>query len=159
MNAIAEFWNARNAREQLLLVCLGVVVLGAIWFLVVVVPLQARVDSYREEVVAERALLESVNGLSGRMQNLPAPRARSDTSMLLVANRSLRDAGLDAYLEEGSADGDRRVRLRLSNAPFPRVSAWLAGLAVQEGINTVTADIQAGDTAGLVQLSLVLERK
>ena len=68
------------------------------------------------------------------------------------------DAGLGAYLEEGSADGESRVRLRLLDAPFPQVSAWLAGLAVQEGIRTVSADIERGAAPGITQVSLVLER-
>ncbi len=158
MTQVVEFWQGRTARERLLVASLMMVLLGALWLLGVV-SLLDRTDSVRQRLDAERVLLERVNSLSGRVQELKAPRPRSDGSLLLLANRTLRDAGLQGYLEDSSADGERRVRLGLRNAPFPEVSAWLAGLAMQEGIHTVSADINAGEASGLAHLSLVLERR
>lgn len=158
MTPIVEFWQGRSPRERWLLASLLAVLLGVIWFVAAVGPLLDRADSYQQRADAEQALLEQVNRLGSRMEKLPAPRPRADTSLLLLANQSLRDAGLDGYLEEGSADGEKRVRLRLNDAPFPLVSAWLAGLAVREGIHTINADIQGTASPGLTQLSLVLER-
>lgn len=158
MTPFVEFWQGRTARERLLLAGLMMVLLGAVWLLGVV-SLLDRTDSVRQRLDMERTLLEQVNNLSGRVQELQAPRPRSDVSLVLLANRTLRDAGLQGYLEDSSADGERRVRLGLRNAPFPEVSAWLAGLAMQEGIHTVSADINAGEASGLAHLSLVLERR
>ena len=158
MTPFVEFWQGRSARERLLLVSLIIVLLGAVWLLGVV-SLLDRTDSVRQRLDAERVLLERVNSLSGRVQELQAPQPRSDISLLLLANRTLRDAGLQAYLEDSSADGERRVRLGLRNVPFPQASAWLAGLAIQEGIHAVSADIEAGEASGLAHLSLVLERR
>ena len=158
MTAIAEFWRGRSAREQALLAALAVMALGAIWYFAAVGPLLDRAEAGEQRRVAEAALLARLERLGGRVPALPAPRARSDASLLLLVNRSIRDAGLGAFFEEGAADGETRVRLRLLNAPFPQVSAWLAGLAVQEGIRTVSADIERGAAPGITQVSLVLER-
>ena len=158
MNRFAEFWQGRSARERALLVSLMVLVLGAVWFLAAVGPLLDWVAFHKQERDSELAMLERVNRISSRMDSLPAPRPRSDTSLLLLANGSLRDAGLAAYLEEGNADGERRVRLRLRDAPFARVSVWLARLAVREGIHTVSADIEPAGSTGLAQVNVVLER-
>ena len=158
MNRIADFWQGRSARARALLVSLIVLVLGAVWFVAAVGPLLDRAAFYKQERDLELAMLERVSGISSRMDSLPPPRPRSDTSLLLLANGSLRDAGLAGYLEEGNADGERRVRLRLRAAPFARVSAWLAGLAVQEGIHTVSADIEPAGSTGLAQVNVVLER-
>lgn len=158
MVAIAEFWRARSAREQALLAALGVMALAAIWYFAAVGPLLDRAESYKQMRAAETALLERLDRVGSRLAALPAPRPRSDASLLLLVNRSVRDAGLSGFLEEGAADGETRVRLRLRDAPFPQVSAWLAGLAVQEGIRTVNADIERGSAPGVTQVSLVLER-
>ena len=158
MTAIAEFWRGRSDRERALLAALAVMALGAIWYFAAVVPLLDRAEIYEQRRVAETALLERLDRVGSRMAVLPAPRARSDASLLLLVNRSIRDAGLGGFLEEGAADGETRVRLRLLDAPFPQVSAWLAGLAVQEGIRTVNADIERGSAPGVTQVSLVLER-
>lgn len=158
MRAIAEFWSARSTREQVLLGVLGTLVLAAVWYFVPVRLLLAHADQQRQALDRETARLEQIERVGSRMSSLPAPRPRSNASMLLVANRSLRDAGLDGFLEEGAADGERRVRLRLRDAPFPRVSAWLAGLAVQDNIRTVSADIERSPSPGITQVSLVLER-
>ena len=159
MRAIAEFWLARSEREQVLLAVLGTLFLVAVWYFLPVRQLLDHGERQRQAVERETARLAQVERVGGRMSSLPAPRPRSNASMLLLANRSLRDAGLDGFLEDGAADGERRVRLRLRDAPFPRVSAWLAGLAVQENIRTVSADIQRGPAPGVTQVSLVLERR
>lgn len=159
MTAIAEFWRVRSAREQALLAALAVMALAAIWYFAAVAPLLDRAESYKQRRAAETALLERLERVGGRMAALPAPRPRSDASLLLLVNRSVRDAGLGGFLEDGAADGETRVRLRLRDAPFPQVSAWLAGLAVQEGIRTVSADIERGSAPGVTQVSLVLERR
>ena len=158
MVAIAELWRARSAREQVLLAALAVMALAAIWYFAAVGPLLDRAESYKQRRAAETALLERLDRVGSRLAALPAPRPRSDASLLLLVNRSVRDTGLSGFLEEGAADGESRVRLRLRDAPFPQVSAWLAGLAVQEGIRTVSADIERGSAPGITQVSLVLER-
>ena len=158
MVAIAELWRARSAPEQVLLAALAVMALAAIWYFAAVGPLIDRAGAYKQARAAERVLLERLDSVGSRLAALPAPRPRSDASLLLLVNRSVRDAGLSGFLEEGAADGESRVRLRLRDAPFPQVSAWLAGLAVQEGIRTVSADIERGPAPGIIQVSLVLER-
>ena len=158
MDAIANFWQGRSASERALLVTLTVLALGAVWFFAAVGPLLDRAEFYKQKRDSEHARLERVNRISSRMDSLPAPRLRSDTSLLLLTNGSLREAGLDRYLEEGNADGESRVSLRLSDAPFAQVSAWLARLAVQEGIHAVSADIEPAAATGLAQVNVVLER-
>ena len=158
MTAIVEFWRERSAREQAMLAALAVMALAAIWYFAAVGPLLDRAESYKQRRAAETALLERLNRVGSRLATLPAPRPRSDASLLLLVNHSVRDAGLSGFLEEGAADGESRVRLRLRDAPFPQVSAWLAGLAVQEGIRTISADIERGSAPGVTQVSLVLER-
>ena len=158
MTAIVEFWQARSARERLLLGALAAVLAGALWFYVLVGPLMRAAEGFERKLASEQALLQRADALRGRMATLPSPRPRSDTSLLLLTNRALQEAGLSDYLEEGNADGERRVRLRLNNAPFPEISAWLAGMAVQEGVHTVSADIEPAGSPGLVQINLVLER-
>ena len=159
MTAIAEFWRERSAREQVLLAALAVLAIAAIWYFAAVVPLLDRTGASKQRLAAETALLERLDRVGSRMAALPAPHARSDASLLLLVNRSVRDAGLGGFLEEGAADGETRVRLRLFDAPFPEVSAWLAGLAVREGIRTVSADIERGSAPGVTRVSLVLERR
>ncbi len=158
MTAIADFWQARTGRERVLLGALAWILAGALWFFALVTPLMQRAERFEVKLAAEQALLERVEALSGRVATLPPPRPRSDRSLLLVANRALQEAGLSAYLEESNADGERRVRLRLKDAPFPQVSAWLAGMAAQQGVRTASADIEPAGPPGRVQMSLVLER-
>ena len=159
MTAIAEFWRGKPAREQAMLAALAVLALAAIWYFAAVGPLLDRAETSKQMLAAEIALLERLDRVGSRMAALPAPRARSDASLLLLVNRSVREAGLGGFLEEGAADGETRVRLRLRDAPFPEVSAWLAGLAVQEGIRTVSADIERGTAPGVTEVSLVLEQR
>lgn len=158
MTAIPEFWKARTARERIFLGILAAVLAGALWHYALVDPLMRRAERFERKLAAEQVLLQRLDALRGRVSTLPPPRPRSDSSLLLAANRALQEAGLGAYLKEGSADGERRVRLLLADAPFPQVSAWLAGMAVQEGVRTVSADIEPAGSPGLARIILVLER-
>lgn len=158
MSRIAEFWRARSAREQALLAALAALAFGMVWYFAAVGPLLERADVNKQRRDAEAALLQRLNRVGSRMPALPAPRLRSDASLLLLVNGSIRDAGLSTFLQEAAADGETRVRLRLVDAPFPAVSAWLATLASQEGVRAVSADIQRGSAPGATQVSLLLER-
>ena len=157
MTAIADFWQARSARERMLLATLAAVLAASLWFFALVDPLMRRAELFEQQAVAEQALLQRVDALRARAATLPPPRPRSDSSLLLAANRALQEAGLAAYLEESNAEGERRVRLRLANAPFPQVSAWLAAMAVQQGVRTANAEIEPSGPPGLAQVTLALE--
>ncbi len=158
MNAIVEFWQSRSAREQVMLGALAAVLAAVLWFYLLADPLMRRAERFEQGLAAEQALLQRADALRARMATLPAPRPRSDASLLLLANRALREAGLIPYLEEASADGERRVRLLLKDAPFPGIGAWLAEMAAREGVHTVSADIEPAGPPGLVRITLVLER-
>jgi len=158
MNAIVEFWQSRSAREQMALGVLATVLAAALWFYALADPLARRAERFEQKLASEQGLLQQADALRERIATLPPPRPRSDASLLLLANRALQEAGLSAYLEEGSADGERRMRLLLKDAPFPEVSAWLAEMAVREGVQTASADIEPAAAPGLVRIDLVLER-
>ncbi|WP_446830075.1 type II secretion system protein GspM [Candidatus Foliamicus sp.] len=162
MTAPAEFlrshWAARAPRERVLLGVLAAALAGALWFFLLVDPLARRAENFEDMLAAEQVLLQRVDALRARVVTLPATRTRSDTSLLLAANRALQAAGLSEYLEESNADGERRVRLRLKDAPFPQVSAWLTEMATREGAHTINAVIAPTGTPGLTQVNLVLER-
>lgn len=158
MNAVVEFWKTRSERERVLLGAFAGILAAALWFYALADPLMRRAERFEQGLATEQDLLQTADALRARMATLPAPRPRTDTSLLLSANRALQEAGLSAYLEEGSADGEHRVRLLLKNAPLPDIGAWLAGMAVREGARTVSADIEPAGSPGLVRISLVLER-
>ena len=158
MKPLADFLQARTRRERALLAVLATAVAALVWFLAVVDPLARRAEAVEQELAAERLLLEQVDATRARNAVLPPPRPPSDTSLLLLVSRALQQAGLSSYLEESNADGARRVRLSLKDAPFPAVSAWLADLAAREGVRTASANIERGASPGLAHISLVLER-
>jgi len=158
MTAIVEFWQARSGRERLLSGALAAVICVALWFYALVDPLMRRAEHLEGKLASEQAILQRVDALRERMATLPPRRRRADTSLLLAVNRALQEAGLSAYLKEGNADGERRVRLRLEGAPFPEISAWLSAMAAREGARAVSADIEPAGPPGLVQIALVLER-
>ena len=105
MAAIAEFWRERSAREQALLAALAVLALGAIWYFAAVGQLLDRAETSKQMLAAEDALLERLDRVGSRMAALPAPRARSDASLLLLVNRSVRDAGLGGFGATGGGVG------------------------------------------------------
>ncbi|MET0012711.1 MAG: type II secretion system protein GspM [Sedimenticola sp.] len=50
------------------------------------------------------------------------------------------------------------MRIQLQEVSFDKLTAWFSKLAITEGISTETIIVRGGDTAGLVNVNLMLKR-
>jgi type II secretory pathway component PulM len=77
-------------------------------------------------------------------------------SLVVLVDRTGREAGLGGAIRDQSPDGETGLRLQLQAASFDVLVAWLASLQQQYGVRVDVATIGAAGAAGLVNASLTL---
>jgi general secretion pathway protein M len=90
-----------------------------------------------------------------------APAARPDLagqSLVVVVDRSAREAGLGTALTRNQPVGDDGIRVRLDDASFDAVARWLATLNASSGLAIESASFDRTPAEGRVNASIVLRQ-
>ena len=83
--------------------------------------------------------------------------AESGESLVVLIDRTAREAGLATALRDQSPNGENGLRLRLEAASFDTLMAWLANLQQQYGVGDRSGDVDAA-APGLVNATLTLSQ-
>ena len=135
----------------------GALALAALVLFGVLMPLDRAVAHARTQPGAEarRPRLDAERGRAGAAQLPRAPSANGE-SLLVLVDRSTREAGLDSAMRGSEPGAAGSLSLRLEKAPFDTLVAWLARLAQQNGVVIDSATIEKAGDAGLVNAAIVL---
>jgi general secretion pathway protein M len=157
MNARDWIDNLAPRERNLVYLAAGLLVV-LLAYLVVVMPLQsmnarraARVEQKSADLawmrqVAPQAMSAAASGGAGK----------SGESLVVLVDRTGRQAGLGSALRDQSPTGQNGLRLRLESAPFDVLVTWLAQLQQQHGVTIESATIDASGAPGLVNANLSL---
>ena len=149
-----ESFAALSARERRLV--LGALTLALLLLLFgVLVPLDRSVAHAHDRLVRKRADLSWMQGVAPELAASPPPAAATGESLLVIIDRSAREAGLGGTLTSEPA-GPGSLSVRLQKAPFDTLVAWLGRLAQQNGVSVESATIERADAPGLVNAAVVL---
>jgi general secretion pathway protein M len=155
----AREWVAGLApRERNLVYVAAGVVAVALVYLAVVMPLQtmsARRAARVEQKGADLAWMRQV-APQVRAAAAAGGASTSSESLVVLVDRTAREAGLGSALRDQSPSGEHGLRLRLESAPFDVLVTWLALLQQRYGVTIETASVDAAGTPGLVNASLSL---
>ena len=156
---VRAWLDGLNARERRLVIAAAVLVAIALFWLVVLLPLHtmnakrlARVEKKQADLVWMREVAPqvAVAAASG------GSAATSNESLVVLIDRTARQAGLGSSLRDQSPNGAHSLRLRLESAPFDSLVAWLALLQQQHGVGVETANVDVGSAPGLVNASVTV---
>ena len=142
-------------RERRLLVG-GLALAAAILVFGVLIPLDRSVAHAHERLAHKRADLTWMQAVALELAASAPPPAATGESLLVIIDRSAREAGLAGALEGSEPGGPGSLSVRLAKAPFDALVGWLARLAQQNGISVESATIEKTDTPGLVNAAIVL---
>lgn len=145
-------------RERKLVYAAGALLAVALVYLVVVMPLQtmnARRAARIEQKGADLAWMRQV-APQAMAAAASGGAAASNESLVVLVDRTGRQAGLGSALRDQSPSGEHGLRLRLEAASFDMLVAWLANLQQRHGVTVEAATIDASGTPGLVNASLTL---
>jgi general secretion pathway protein M len=157
----ARAWLAGlSQRERTLVLAAGAVAAVAVLYLVLVLPLTTMAS--RREASVERKAAD----LAWMRQVAPAVTAAAHSggatdvptgeSLVVLVDRTAREAGLGGALRDQSPNGQNGLRLRLESAAFDTLVEWLGRLQQRHGVRIEAANFDATGNPGLVNASVTL---
>jgi general secretion pathway protein M len=150
-----ESISALPQRQQRLLLG-GAALIVVLLIVAVLIPLDHSVKSAQQRVAKKRADLTWMQGVAPELATAPAPPSDSGESLLVIIDRSARESGLAGSLTGSEPGTGGSLSVRLQNAPFDMLVAWLARLAQQNGVVVDSATIDGAGAPGLVNAAVVL---
>ena len=150
-----EALAALSPRERRMLL-IGAVALVAILIFGMLIPLDRSVAHTQQRLAKTRADLSWMQSVAPQIAMLPPAAAANGESLLVIVDRSAREAGLASALSGSEPGGPGNLSVRLEKAPFDTLVAWLARLAQQNGVTVDSAVIEKTGSPGLVNANIVL---
>ena len=157
-----DWLQSLNARERLFVIGGGVLVLLVAIYVLGLAPFYKSIDQRSERVAGKTEDLAWMQSVADELSALSAsgatPAAATGESLVVLVDRTAREAGLGGKVTGQTPTGDAGIRVRLEQAPFDVIVAWFAMLEQRYGIAIESASIDRTADAGLVNASVVLTR-
>jgi general secretion pathway protein M len=154
---VRDWYDNLSERERNLVHVAGALVGVALLYLVLVLPLQTsgkKMASRVEQKTADLAWMRA--SAPQAMAAAGAAQAGGGESLVVLVDRTAREAGLGAALRDQSPDGSNGLRLQIEGASFDTLVTWLANLQQQYGVSIESATVGAA-APGLVNATLSLK--
>jgi general secretion pathway protein M len=157
----ARTWFAGlSQRERMLVLAAGGLVAIALLYFALVLPLQTMTGRREARVEQKSADLAWMRQVAPAVASAAAAGGAEDVptgeSLVVLVDRTAREAGLGAALRDQSPNGEAGLRLRLESAAFDQLIEWLARLQERHGVAIEAANFDATGAPGLVNASLTL---
>jgi len=157
MNALRQWLDGLAPRERNLVYAGAAVMAVALVYLVIVLPVTSSAQHRAARIEQKASDLAWMRQVAPQVSASAATGAgSSNESLVVLVDRTGREAGLGAAIRDQSPSGDQGLRLRLEGASFDVLVTWLASLQQQYGVRVDAATIDAASAVGLVNASLTL---
>jgi general secretion pathway protein M len=162
MNArfITDWFAGLAPRERVLVAAAAALAAFAVVYTGIVAPVYGARARAAESVAQRRQLLADIEGVARRFgpQGARPATAASADSLVVVVDRSTREAGLSAFLKRNQPEGAAGIRLRFENVPFDQLLEWLAAARSEDGLRATAATFDPAGEPGRVNSNIVLSR-
>jgi general secretion pathway protein M len=162
MQNLKAWYYGLQPRERLIILIGGVLILLTALYLFALAPFYAAVDARAQSVAQKKADLAWMRSVAGEMQvlgaNQPMLATPTNESLVVLVDRTAREAGLSSALTGQTPNGETGIRVRLESAAFDMAMMWLGNLELSHNVAIESATFDRTSTPGLVNVNLVLNR-
>jgi type II secretory pathway component PulM len=155
IEALRQRFDALSDRERRLVV-IGGIVASVLVLLGIVLPLERGVSQSAARVTHKQADLGWIQRMAPALAAAPVATSGSTESLIVLIDRSARDAGLGQSLTGSQPSGNGAMRTQFEKAEFNRLVDWIALLAQQYGVQADSANFEPGGAPGVVNAVVVL---
>lgn len=162
MAAIRNWLSSLQPRERVFVIAGAVLVVAVAVYTVLLAPFYAAIDQRAERVERKTLDLAWMRSVATELRDAgpqaEAAGASGGESLVVLVDRTAREAGLGSTVTGQTPTGDAGIRVRLESAPFDTLVLWLGGLEQRYGIVIESATVDRSAQTGLVNASVVLSR-
>jgi general secretion pathway protein M len=154
-----DWYFGLEPRERLMVTAGAVVGVLLLFWGLVLSPIYGASAATAQRVDEKRATLAFLRTAAAELAGAPAMAGGPDLSgqsLVVVVDRSARAAGLGAALARNQPVGEDGIRVRLENASFDALAAWLGTLSGGSGLAIDSASFERAPDDGRVNASLTL---
>ena len=137
----------------------GAIAATALVLIGIVLPLDRSVARAHERVGRKQADLAWIRDVTPQLAGASVVQPATQESLVVVVDRSAREAGLGTALTSSEPSGAGGLSVRLEKAPFDILVGWLARLADQNGVRVESATIDSSGPPGLVNAAVILRAR
>jgi general secretion pathway protein M len=152
---LRDRFDALTDREQRL-VLFGSIAAVVLLVLAIVLPVERGVSQSRANVTRKRADLGWIQQMAPALAAAPRATPANAESLIVLIDRSARDAGLGQALTGSQPSGNGAMRTQFEKADFNRLVDWISMLGQQYGVQAESATFEAGSEPGIVDAVVVL---
>lgn len=154
---LKQWFDNLRRQEQLMLLAGALAVTAYVVFVWVLAPMSTRIERLQQQNAAAAATLAEVRSLAEEFQRLSGSGQAAMASrgnLTQVIDSTIKSNQLVMTRFQPSSSGDAQVRLE--NAAFDNVVAWLNELEVANGVQIKDLSLTPGAASGLVNVSVRL---
>jgi general secretion pathway protein M len=144
-----------SERERRILIIGGVAAVALLIF-GILIPLDRSVTHAHQRIARKQADLAWMQGVAPELAMTAPPPSANGESLLVIIDRSAREAGLAGALSGSEPHGAKALSLHLEKANFDKLIGWLARLQQQNGVTVDSATIDKAGEPGVVNASITL---
>jgi general secretion pathway protein M len=162
MQKLKDWYYGLKPRERAVILGGAILVGLTAIYILALAPFYSSVAALEESVEQKKADLAWMRSVAGEMQvlgaNQPMIATPTDESLVVLVDRTAREAGLSSALTGQTPNGETGIRVRLEAAAFDMAMMWLANLELSHAVAIESATFDRTSTPGLVNVNLVLNR-
>ncbi len=157
MNALKEWWDGANPRDQLALFILSSGALLYVLYMVLYSPVVNMRDKQIRKNAAAMEAQQRVRDMAAQVkQQSQSSGNTSGKSLVDIVSRSL---SVNKLIHSGmQPSGNNNIRLRFDKVPFDQVLSWLNAMEMREGLNVNDISVASTTDSGLVSVNIRLSR-
>jgi type II secretory pathway component PulM len=162
VSAALPVWLARLSQREQRVLLFGAIAAVILLIIAVVLPLQRSVHAGAQRIESKRNDLTWLRSMAPQLRGgLPSTHtvAPLRESLVVLVDRTARDAGIGKSLVGSQPSGDGGLNVRFEEAPFDAMIGWLSQLGERYGVHADSATIDAAKTTGTVNATLVLHAR
>jgi general secretion pathway protein M len=162
MQKLKDWFYGLQPRERAIIGGGAILVLLTAIYMLALAPFYRNVAALNASVEEQKADLAWMRSVAGEVQALSASQPMiappSDESLVVLVDRTAREAGLSSALTGQTPNGETGIRVRLEGAGFDQAMMWLANLELSHAVAIESATFDRTSTPGQVNVNLVLNR-
>lgn len=151
-----EWFNALEQREQRLVSIMGIVIIVACLYFLLIKPFNERMDKAETKVANEQRLLTWVEKNASTIVKLRSKAGKTSTSKGSLDQQVNRSARKHNIVINRLQPQNKKLQIMIDKAAFTQILQWVQSMQLDYGLTVEIADFRKDKQSGFVKTRIVV---